>query len=282
MSKKHRRATGRSVTYEFKHRQLSIEDVNLAEAQTSSTESAAEDAELQRALDLSLTTAQQEAAYREQLAVVLQETKLLSSTQICASSSCAAGDSARGSAAEPCLACFEFSKDSTAEFEKAKCSVDIGSTSLAHHTLKVTLDDEIRRLQVTWLEPPSTAGVITAIKNTVRRGFCHNPAFTEARELRLKYQTENGKWCTLVEATIAHFLEQHQGGALKLAACFSDIHENPAQIQCRRWSRHRSEEFNVATPPHSSRQEADDDVDSTWSVIEACSVQREDSTLHMA
>jgi len=217
----------------------------------------------------------------EQLEAVLQESKVLSSTQPCTSNSCAVGDTVGWATAEPCLKRCGCTTGSKAEFQNCKLSARHGNTEMTSHKLNVTLDGEILCLQVSWLGQATAADAIEAINHAVHQGFSDKLISTEASKLDFKYQDEDGDWCTLVEETIPDFLEQQRSGTLKLAACFSELQEEPAHIQCGCCSQHFPEEFDIATPPRSSEWEADEDADSKWSIVEAFSVQQEGGTLHI-
>jgi len=229
-----------------KQEPLPARDADLATALAESKESADEAQQLEHAIKLSLLIAEEEAACEAQLAQALKESEAsLSGTH-----------------------------------SPAGEKLATNNTMLAHYTLKVTFDKEVRRLQATWPVLARPGDIFGVIQESVRYGFSSHLASVAYENVIMRYLDDEGDWCVLAEETVMDFLEQNQSQTLKLAVSVAKAvseHLDTTSLQLSGHQLQGAQAFQIATPPASPRDTSiadnmpratEDDVESTWSLVD--------------
>jgi len=150
----------------------------------------------------------------------------------------------------------------------AACSPEV--SKVPHkHLLKVTHNDDTRRLQVEWMACASAAEVLARIQQAIEDGFELPHAFAVPPAYGLKYRDDEGDLCTLVEDTVADFLTMAlHGSSLKVSLVKLPRNEQVDAAQEVMGG------ISIATPPLSPRgivtesfSTIEDDYSSAWSIV---------------
>merc|ERR1712070_201356 len=83
-------------------------------------------------------------------------------------------------------------------------ALEIALAPTTFHVLKVLHESDMRRLRVQWAADASSIEVLAAVQSAVEDGFSLSDA--EVSYI-LKYRDDEGDLCTLVEGTVADFLQ---------------------------------------------------------------------------
>jgi len=85
-----------------------------------------------------------------------------------------------------------------------------GSSEQVQYVLKASLNNDVRRFRLSWPSAASGEEIINAICDAVQRSFDLPMA-----EHCLKYEDDDGDFCTLVKLTVVDYLSSRQGSTLK-------------------------------------------------------------------
>lgn len=174
--------------------------------------------------------------------------------------------------------------------------------------LKVTYNQDTRRLYTQWSSGAQARDILTRIQKTIEESFGLPPDSAEPPSYSLKYLDDEGDLCTLVEHTLVDFLGTSvQGSSLKIVlqkdweqklhrmdlqgfdGCSCNVQDMP-DIEGTAWDHaglpdiqnidnvelSALADFSIATPPSTPRADSptscsrsiEDDYDSVWAFVE--------------
>merc|ERR1712070_986539 len=120
----------------------------------------------------------------------------------------------------------------TAAGEEAATTEATPGPALSGHVLKVTHGHDTRRLKVCWPSCALAGEVLPSIRAAIEEGFGLRGTSEGPPGFFLKYRDDEGDLCTLVEETLADFLEMAlHGNSFKLILEMAEQVTKPQSFQ---------------------------------------------------